>query len=72
MARKITGYSRDSQLVEKINMSLTTLWRLRKKGKFPKKVQLSENISGTPVEDVDEWMQDPKGWAEKHGQGAAA
>jgi len=69
MTRKITGYSRDSQLVEKTNMSLTTLWRLRKKGKFPKKVQLSENISGTPDEDVDEWMQDPKGWAEKHIQG---
>ena len=71
MKRKITGYYRDSKLVEDTGMSLTTLWRMRKDGLFPCKVQLSQNISGTPKEEVDDWMQDPKGWADNHGQEVA-
>ena len=71
-ARKITGYLRDSKLSEITDMSKTTIWRLRKEGKFPKKVWLSTNISGTAQEDVDDWLQDPEGWPDKQNQGVAA
>jgi predicted DNA-binding transcriptional regulator AlpA len=63
MKRKITGYSRDPVIVEKTGMSLTTIWRLRKKGKFPRKTQLSENISATANGGIDDWRDDPKGWS---------
>ncbi len=71
MTRKITGYYRDKVISQMTGLSLTTLWRLRKEHKFPRKVSLSKNTGGTPKEDVEEWMQNPAGWSKEQGRVAA-
>jgi predicted DNA-binding transcriptional regulator AlpA len=37
--------------------SLSQLWRLEKKGKFPQRIQLSEHSVGHYEDEVDEWVR---------------
>jgi predicted DNA-binding transcriptional regulator AlpA len=38
-----------------------TLWRLVKKGQFPKPVQLAPNVTAWPAEAVHAWIEAKKG-----------
>lgn len=53
----MTGFIRQSKLVELVQFSPSTLWRRVKDGKFPAPVKLSERVTAWRVEDVHAWMQ---------------
>ena len=38
-------------------LSKTTVWRLQKKGQFPKNYRLGENSVGIRASELAEWMQ---------------
>jgi len=42
---------------ERTGLSRSTVWRLERRGAFPKHVQLSANIVGWLEEDVIEWIR---------------
>ncbi len=62
---------RDAETVKVTGLSSTTIWRLEKAGKFPKKRKLSANAVGRLESEIAEWQQDPEGWSEKHGGGGS-
>jgi len=59
---------RDAETVKVTGLSPTTIWRLEKAGKFPKKRKLPVNAVGRLESEIAEWLQDPEGWAEKHNK----
>lgn len=65
-------FIRDAETVKVTGLSPTTIWRLEKAGKFPKKRKLSTNAVGRRESEVAEWIDDPEGWAEKYGKEAGA
>lgn len=44
------------QVIEKIGLSRTTIWRLERKGKFPKLIALSERRVGWKLKDIEGWL----------------
>lgn len=44
------------EVVEKVGLSATTIWRLERKGDFPKRIKLSPNRRGWEDVQVQEWM----------------
>lgn len=44
--------------VEMTGLSRTTLWRLERDGKFPRRVRLSERIVGFKEADVRRWIEE--------------
>ena len=49
---------RVEDVVEKIGVSRTTLWRWSKDGSFPQRIQLGQNSSGYVASEVETWIQD--------------
>ena len=47
---------RVADLVALLNISRTTIWRLRRAGLFPEPIQLSANAVGWPAHVIDEWI----------------
>ena len=39
-----------------LNLSRTTIWRLRRAGEFPQPIRLSANAVGWPAHVIDEWL----------------
>ena len=39
-----------------LNLSRTTIWRLRQAGEFPQPIRLSANAVGWPAHDIYEWL----------------
>ena len=44
-----------------VGLSDTTIWRLEKKGKFPKRFRLHGNIAAWWLSDIVEWQQNLRG-----------
>ena len=44
-----------------VGLSVTTAWRLRRAGKFPKHVQLGENAIGWRRSDLEAWIARRRG-----------
>jgi len=44
------------EVIEKIGLSTTTIWRLERKGEFPKRIKLSPNRRGWEDTQIQEWM----------------
>jgi prophage regulatory protein len=44
------------ELKEKIRLSRSTVWRMEKAGKFPKRRQISPNSVGWLSSEVDQWL----------------
>jgi prophage regulatory protein len=44
-------------LMKKIGLSHTTIWRLEKRGQFPKSRRLSPRRIGWVVSEIDEWVE---------------
>ena len=42
--------------------SPAVLWRKVRAGTFPQPRRLSDNITGFPADDVEDWIRDPEGW----------
>ena len=64
---------RDPETEKVTGLSPTTIWRLEKAGKFPKKRKISANAVGRLESEIAEWQQiGPEGWVEKHGGKDAA
>ena len=49
---------RTAQLIEKIGLSRSTIWRLESQGEFPKRRQLGPGAVGWLEEEVEKWMLD--------------
>ena len=48
---------RQKTLLQKVHLSDTTIWRLEKAGKFPKRRQLSPGRVGWLASEVDAWIE---------------
>ena len=51
-----TGYIRMASLTKIVPLVPSSIWRLVKKGTFPKPVKLSENCTAWKVEEVRAWL----------------
>jgi prophage regulatory protein len=49
-------YIRRKQLIIITGLSATTLWRLEKNGKFPKRRKLSDHLVGWLENEINEWL----------------
>ena len=47
---------RVADLEAQLNLSRTTIWRLRRAGEFPQPIRLSANAVGWPAHVIDEWL----------------
>ncbi len=56
--RGIVRFLRTNQLIEKIGLSRSTIWRLESQGKFPKRRQIGPGAVGWLEEEVEQWMLD--------------
>ena len=48
---------RKTELLATIGLSDPTIWRMEKKGKFPKRLRLGGNSCGWLLSEVMEWME---------------
>ena len=48
---------RPEELVDRLGISRTTLWRLQKRGEFPPPLQLSPNAVGWSEAEITEWLE---------------
>jgi prophage regulatory protein len=44
------------EVIEIVGLSTTTIWRLERKGDFPKRIKLSPNRRGWEDAQIEEWM----------------
>ena len=49
---------RVADLEAQLNLSRTTIWRLRRAGVFPQPIRLSANAVGWPAHVIDEWLSE--------------
>lgn len=47
---------RSAEVTRKTGLSRTTLWRLEREGKFPRRIQLGENSVGWSEDEIHEWI----------------
>ena len=57
----VTGYVRQSQLLQFIPFSSATLWRKVSAGQFPRPRKLSERVTAWDVADIRAWMESREG-----------
>ena len=51
---------RKAEVMYKTGLSDTTIWRLEKAGKFPKRIKLGGNSVGWIESETDDWMDNKK------------
>lgn len=51
-------FLRTNQLIEKIGLSRSSIWRLESQGTFPKRRQIGPGAVGWLEEEVEKWMLD--------------
>ena len=57
---------RTNDVTQKTGLSRTTLWRLERRGEFPKRIRLGANSVGWRETEVDEWIDHrPRGLTNK-------
>jgi len=49
---------RKPDVLGRVQLSDTTLWRLEKAGKFPRRIQLGGNSVGWLADEVDKWIEE--------------
>ena len=47
---------RREEVLARVGLSYTTIWRMEKAGKFPKHVQLGPKAVGWMLSDVQKWL----------------
>jgi predicted DNA-binding transcriptional regulator AlpA len=59
-----SGILGDRAVRQLTNLSRTTIWRLERQGKFPRRLRLSGNRIGWRADEILEWIQLlPRGFA---------
>ena len=56
-SKSVIRIIRKKELFPKVGMSDATVYRLEKKGKFPKRVQIGPNSVGWIEGEVDQWIE---------------
>lgn len=56
MCRKTDRIIREPELLKRIGVSSTTLWRWEKNGLFPKRIPLGPNCKGWLESEINEWF----------------
>jgi prophage regulatory protein len=51
-----TKLLRKPQVLERVGVSGSTLWRMQKRGQFPDSVQISPGTVGWFASDVEDWI----------------
>lgn len=49
------------ELRKMIGLSVTTIWRKEKAGKFPKRIHISERAVGWLTSEIEEWIEQQAG-----------
>ncbi len=49
---------RTAELVKRLNVSRSTLWRWQAEGKFPKPVKMGARAFGYRIADVEAWLNE--------------
>ena len=52
----VNQFIREPECLKITGLSRTTRWRLEKKGDFPKRCKISQNIIGWLASDLDRWI----------------
>jgi prophage regulatory protein len=52
----------EPEISEITPFSKTTRWREEKRGRFPRRFQISTRKIGYHRTEVEEWLRDPSGW----------
>ena len=47
-----------NQVLDRTSLSVATLWRIERKGEFPKAVQITKNRVAYDAQAVDSWIKD--------------
>ena len=50
-------YLRAPEVVQRVGLSETTIWRKEKQGDFPRRRRLSGNIVGWRSDEIEEWIE---------------
>lgn len=61
---------RKPEVLGRVNLSDPTVWRMEKKGTFPKRIRLGGNSVGWFESEIDEWMIQKA--AERHSEQKAS
>jgi prophage regulatory protein len=59
----------EPEISEITPFSKTTRWREEKRGRFPRRFQISKRKIGYRRTDVEEWLRDPAGWPTRQTRG---
>ena len=51
------NYEQRQTVSEMVPLSRSQIWRLEKAGKFPRRIQISDNSVGWDEADIEEWLQ---------------
>lgn len=49
---------RKPELMARIGLSDASIWRMERRGTFPKRIQLGGNSVGWLQSEIDQWLQD--------------
>jgi predicted DNA-binding transcriptional regulator AlpA len=64
MTEAASGILGETAVRKLTDLSRTTIWRLERQGKFPRRLRLSGNRVGWRAEEILEWIQSlPRGFA---------
>jgi predicted DNA-binding transcriptional regulator AlpA len=52
----VTGFIRMNQVIKIFPVNKTTIWRMIKRGDFPKSIRMGGNLTVWRVEDIKAWL----------------
>ncbi|MES2252474.1 MAG: AlpA family phage regulatory protein [Pseudomonadota bacterium] len=65
-------FIREPECFKITGLSRTTRWRLEKRGEFPKRCKISQNIIGWLASDLDTWISSKKNNGSNVGEASYA
>lgn len=57
-----------AEVAQRIGVSLPTIWREQRAGRFPKYIRLSAGRVALRAADLDAWLNGKRDWAHEAGQ----
>jgi predicted DNA-binding transcriptional regulator AlpA len=70
LSQPISPFLLPSEVSEIVPLCKVTLWRLEKRGPFPRRVKLTGKKYVYHRREIDEWSKDPEGWRARHAPAA--
>jgi prophage regulatory protein len=56
MQEKVQQILRPREVAERLGLSVTTVWRLRKRGELPPPIRVSPGAVGWRADEIDAWL----------------